>query len=182
MGVAHKAKCQPEPRAGNEGCQSMTTNRMGLERALSDVELTQIVSGCVDGVYPTTQEISMARELLAYREASKEAGKVRRFDLDMSDCDSCGQDCGADMVEDLDGEYVLWEEVIPYLYQYAEYTAPPPLAVTVPDGWTDAQCLEFLAVAFRHNRIKGDIEFDDIRLGVKMANDYRPTKSVTNEP
>ena len=108
--------------------------------------------------------------------------KLYGFDLDMSDCDSCGQDCGADMVEDLDGEYALWEEVIPYLYQHAEYKAAPLQAVTVPDGWTDAQCLEFLTVAFRHNRIKGDIEFDDIRLGVKMANDYRPPKSVTNEP
>lgn len=51
----------------------MTTNRMGLEQTLSDVELTQIVSGCVDGVYPTSQEVSMARELLAYRKASKKA-------------------------------------------------------------------------------------------------------------
>lgn len=34
---------------------------------------------------------------------------------------------------------------------------------------TDSQCLEFLAVAFRHARIKGDIEFNDIRLGLKMA-------------
>lgn len=54
-----------------------------------------------------------------------ECGKIRRFDLDMSDCDSCGQDCGADMVEDLDGEYVLWDEVLPHLYRHDEYTAPP---------------------------------------------------------
>lgn len=54
-----------------------------------------------------------------------ERGMIRRFDLDMSDCDSCGQDCGADMVEDLDGEYVLWDEVLPHLYRHDEYTAPP---------------------------------------------------------
>lgn len=56
-------------------------------------------------------------------------GKIRRFDLDMSGCDSCGQDCGADMVEDLDGDYVLWDEVVPYLYQHDEYTAPPASVV-----------------------------------------------------
>lgn len=41
----------------------------------------------------------------------------------------------------------------------------------IPDGseWTNEQCLEFLTVAFRHNEISGDIEFDDIRLGVKFA-------------
>lgn len=65
-------------------------------------------------------------------------GMIRRFDLDMSDCDSCGQDCGADMVEDLDGEYVLWDEVLPHLYRYDEYTAPPA-PVSVPDdvSWED---------------------------------------------
>ncbi|WP_346808178.1 hypothetical protein MX657_09245 [Enterobacter chuandaensis] len=43
---------------------------------------------------------------------------------------------------------------------------------------TDSQCLEFLAVAFRHNRIKGDIEFDDIRLGLKMALKAAPRQEV----
>jgi hypothetical protein len=38
----------------------------------------------------------------------------------------------------------------------------------VPD-LSDDQVLEFLTVAFRHNEIDGDIEFDDIRLGLKMA-------------
>lgn len=35
--------------------------------------------------------------------------------------------------------------------------------------WNNEQCLEFLQVAFRHNNIDGEIEFDDIRLGVKFA-------------
>ncbi|HDS0610364.1 DUF551 domain-containing protein [Escherichia fergusonii] len=60
-----------------------------------------------------------------------ERGMIRRFDLDMSNCDSCGQDCGADMVEDLDGEYVLWDDVLPHLYRYDEYTATPS-TVSVP--------------------------------------------------
>ncbi|EKS1202969.1 hypothetical protein QA436_000128 [Escherichia coli] len=43
---------------------------------------------------------------------------------------------------------------------------------------TDSQCLEFLAVAFRHASIKGDIEFDDIRLGLKMALESAPQQEV----
>ena len=48
------------------------------------------------------------------------------------------------------------------------YTVPPA-PVSVPE-WTNEQCLEFLSIAFRHAEIKGDLELDDIRLGVKMAN------------
>ena len=71
---------------------------------------------------------------IALASLEAERGMIRRFDLDMSDCDSCGQDCGADMVEDLDGEYVLWDEVLPYLYRYDEYTAPAA-PISVPDAY-----------------------------------------------
>lgn len=72
-----------------------------------------------------------------------ERGMIRRFDLDMSNCDSCGQDCGADMVEDLDGEYVLWDDVLPHLYRYDEYTATPapvsvPAAMEMDDDFDSA--------------------------------------------
>lgn len=50
--------------------------------------------------------------------------------------------------------------------------AAPPAAVSVPE-WTNEQCLEFLSIAFRHAEIKGDLELDDIRLGVKMVNGSR---------
>lgn len=30
----------------------------------------------------------------------------------MSGCDSCGQDCGADMTEDPDGEFVMLDDVV----------------------------------------------------------------------
>lgn len=80
--------------------------------------------------YTHDDVVELARIALASLEL--ERGMIRRFDLDMSDCDSCGQDCGADMVEDLDGEYVLWDEVLPYLYRYDEYTAPP-VPASVPD-------------------------------------------------
>ncbi|MBN4788247.1 hypothetical protein [Enterobacter hormaechei] len=51
------------------------------------------------------------------------------------------------------------------------YSAPPA-PVAVPE-WTNEQCLEFLSIAFRHAEIKGDLELDDIRLGVKMVNNSR---------
>lgn len=38
--------------------------------------------------------------------------KLKRYELDMSGCDSCGQDCGADMAEDTEGEYVMFEDVV----------------------------------------------------------------------
>lgn len=38
--------------------------------------------------------------------------KLKRYELDMSGCDSCGQDCGADMTEDHEGEFVMFEDVV----------------------------------------------------------------------
>ena len=76
------------------------------------------------------EQMEVARIALA--SLKLERGMIRRFDLDMSGCDSCGQDCGADMVEDLDGEYVLWDEVLPHLYRYDEYTTQPA-PVSVPE-------------------------------------------------
>lgn len=40
--------------------------------------------------------------------------------------------------------------------------------------WTNEQCLDFLSIAFRHAEISGDIEMDDIRLGIKMVNAAAP--------
>lgn len=47
-----------------------------------------------------------------------------------------------------------------------------PPAPAVPE-WTNEECLEFLSIAFRHAEIKGDLELDDIRLGVKMVHGGR---------
>lgn len=60
------------------------------------------------------------------------------------------------------------------------YTVPPA-PVSVPE-WTNEQCLEFLSIAFRHAEIKGDLELDDIRLGVKMANGSRAAMLQGSEP
>ena len=38
--------------------------------------------------------------------------KLKRYELDMDGCDSCGQDCGADMAEDPDGEFVMFDDVV----------------------------------------------------------------------
>lgn len=75
------------------------------------------------------------------------------------------------------------------------YTAPQPLTTSeraelenyrnaqqvVPE-WTNEQCLEFLSIAFRHAEIKGDLEMDDIRLGVKMVNACRVQGAAGNSP
>ncbi|WP_391487131.1 hypothetical protein [Leclercia tamurae] len=55
--------------------------------------------------------------------------------------------------------------------------AEPAQATTLRE-WTNEQCLEFLSVAFRHNEISGDIEFDDIRLGVRFALAAAPQQEV----
>ncbi|WGL85414.1 hypothetical protein QFB84_14990 [Enterobacter hormaechei] len=60
------------------------------------------------------------------------------------------------------------------------YTAPPA-PVSVPE-WTNEQCLEFLSIAFRHAEIKGDLELDDIRLGVKMVDGSRAAMLQGAEP
>lgn len=74
-----------------------------------------------------------------------------------------------------------WNEGFPverfkadYVISWMLVNYPPaqPAPVSVPE-WTNEQCLEFLSIAFRHAEIKGDLELDDIRLGVKMVNGSR---------
>ncbi|EGT9551737.1 hypothetical protein KGB41_gp42 [Salmonella virus KFS-SE2] len=38
--------------------------------------------------------------------------KLTRYDLNTGGCDSCGQDCGADMSEDPDGGFVMFDDVV----------------------------------------------------------------------
>ncbi|MDG4709359.1 hypothetical protein [Enterobacter hormaechei] len=99
-----------------------------------DKQAVQTVADLKAGYTLGHADVAILKELarIALASLELERGMIRRFDLDMSDCDSCGQDCGADMVEDLDGEYVLWDEVLPHLYRYDEYTATPA-PVSLPD-------------------------------------------------
>ncbi|CBK86232.1 hypothetical protein ENC_27590 [Enterobacter hormaechei] len=48
--------------------------------------------------------------------------------------------------------------------------------------WTNEQCMEFLSIAFRHAEINGDLQLDDIRLGVKMVNGSRAAMLQGAEP
>lgn len=43
---------------------------------------------------------------------------LKRYELDMDGCDSCGQDCGADMTEDPDGEFVMFDDVVSLVQFY----------------------------------------------------------------
>ncbi|WP_286778020.1 hypothetical protein [Leclercia sp. UBA1284] len=56
------------------------------------------------------------------------------------------------------------------------------LEAEAAEEWTNEQCLEFLSIAFRHAEIKGDLEFDDIRQGVKVVNGSRAAMLQGAEP
>lgn len=68
--------------------------------------------------YTPCEVIVLARIALAVKQA-KLSG-LKRYDLDQSNCDSCGQDCGADMSEEPDGDYVLFADVLSLLTAAAE--------------------------------------------------------------
>lgn len=76
--------------------------------------------------------------------------------------------CGGTGLADSGGTHP-WGEPI---YIECDCRSLPPAPVSVPE-WTNEQCLEFLSIAFRHAEIKGELELDDIRLGVKMVNGSR---------
>jgi hypothetical protein len=88
---------------------------------LEDTEIAEILSGVVNGVQPTTHEISMASEIKEYRKASREP-VYWQFKSVNGDWLGVGKS-GA---EQATGEGC---EVRPL------YAAPPLQAVTVPDGW-----------------------------------------------
>lgn len=104
----------------------MTTNRRGLEQALSDERLDELA--VEDDLYnypPTHAELNgMARELLAYRRASKEpVAYIDELELNR--------------IKDGDSG-VIRTPIYGAGYQDASiplYAAPPLQAVTVPDGW-----------------------------------------------
>ena len=48
---------------------------------------------------------------------------LKRYELDMDGCDSFGQDCGADMTEDSDGDYVLFDDVVK-LFEFDTFESP----------------------------------------------------------
>ena len=103
----------------------MTANRMGLEQTLSDERLEDLAKGqyfFARGAYEEAQ--AMARELLAYRKASKKAV------TDVVAWNKPGEERKCD---------IRWRrfDVAPGPL----YEAPPLLAVTVPDEPTDDERL-----------------------------------------
>ena len=76
---------------------------------------------------------TMARIALAVKQA--DLSSLKRYDLNMDGCDSCGQDCGADMSEDPDGDYVLLADVVALLA-----SAQKPVAYTSADALDDVAC------------------------------------------
>lgn len=78
---------------------------------------------------------NMARVALAVKQAQPVLSSLKRYDLDMDGCDSCGQDCGADMSEDPDGEFVLFADVVALLA-----SAQKPVAYTSADALDDVAC------------------------------------------
>ncbi len=45
--------------------------------------------------------------------------------------------------------------------------------MTSETKWTNEEVMLFLSVAFRHVDIVGNLELDDVRLGVQFVNDKR---------
>lgn len=52
---------------------------------LTDDELQDILNGCVDGVYPTTQVVAMANELIAVRAKIKTLESIVNNIIDFAD-------------------------------------------------------------------------------------------------
>lgn len=75
-------------------------------------------------------------------------------------------------VADLKAGYTLGRTDVAILNELARIALASLEAEIVPE-WTNEQCLEFLSIAFRHAEIKGDLELDDISLGMKMVNGSR---------
>ncbi len=123
---------------------------------ITDERLEQLASGNAWICVQDDEGAVMARELRAYRKERKEAMPVFEVEISGEHWINAGPAKGVDFRTLPDGINTL-------------YAAPPAHPVAVPE-WTNEQCLEFLCTAFRHAEIKGDIEMDDIRLGVKMVN------------
>lgn len=133
----------------------MTTNRMGLEQALSDERLELFIRQPLDNGLTRGEQMELVRELLAYRKASSDPV------ADVVAWNKPGEERKCD---------IRWRrfDVAPGPL----FTAPPLQAVTVPDEVTFEQAMLMAygltpAEAFQKawNHLRGKI-----------------LKSVTNEP
>lgn len=81
----------------------MTITKQRVEEIISRIEMYWHGAGY------TAEEV-YALAVLALNLSS--IANLKRYELDMDGCDSCGQDCGADMTEDPDGEFVMFDDVV----------------------------------------------------------------------
>ena len=81
----------------------MTITKQRVEEIISRIEMYGHGAG-----YTADEVYDLA--VLALRLSN--IASLKRYELDMGGCDYCGQDCGADMTEDPDGEFVMFEDVV----------------------------------------------------------------------
>ncbi|QLV52891.1 hypothetical protein HV223_11995 [Enterobacter cloacae] len=140
-----------------------------------DKQAVQAVADLKAGYTLGHADVAILNELARIALASLEAEAVGEVVLGEFDDAGCHPDARVACIA-ADGQ-ADWEN---FKDGTRLYTAPPA-QVSVPE-WTSEQCLEFLSIAFRHAEIKGDLELDDIRLGVKMVNGSRAAMLQGAEP
>ncbi|HBC0582911.1 TPA: hypothetical protein IRB11_003657 [Escherichia coli] len=110
-----KGKCIPRDLKVNETNAEYLVRKFGeleskLETALRECRSAGIT---IDNIEAKCEALAVENEemksLLAINLSN--IAKLKRYELDMGGCDSCGQDCGADMSEDPDGEFVMLDDV-----------------------------------------------------------------------
>lgn len=81
----------------------MTITKQRVEEIISRIEMYGHGAGyTADEVY----------ELAVLALNLSNIANLKRYEIDMEGCDSCGQDCGADMSEDPEGEFVMFDDVV----------------------------------------------------------------------
>lgn len=86
----------------------MTITKQRVEEIISRIEMYGHGAGY------TAEEVY---ELAVLALNLSNIANLKRYELDIGGCDSCGQDCGADMSEDPDGEFVIFGDVV-NLFQF----------------------------------------------------------------
>ncbi|EJJ1122543.1 DUF551 domain-containing protein [Escherichia coli] len=120
----------------------------------------------------TQLDVQLARSNALAAENAGLKDALASLEAEPVGCDACGGNGSVDIDH---GEMGIEHIECPKCY------TAPPAPVSVPE-WTNEQCLEFLSIAFRHAEIKGDLELDDIRLGLKMVNGSRAAMLQGAEP
>lgn len=159
---------------------------------LSNEDLARIVE---DDHVQCGDASAMARELLAYRKASMEAvafsdkrnvgylDKGRETALMWGAQNKEPGDIALYAAPLLPAAKINHQSTIivsPDAASCAEIKQPSSMLTAVPE-LTNGQILDFMVVAFRHSRIVGDIDFDDIRLGLKLAIAAPPAQIVPEQ-